>query len=133
VALGPRFTVEADLVAKQELREPVAGSHQVLAHVFTGSDEVAKRLLGRPGDADRVKPSGHQQPDEVLGVAAVGLHLLGRAAWDLARCCDHALDPGFAQGPGEPIAGRAGLIGRFHRSLERARQPHHRRTLAPER
>ena len=132
MALGPGSAVEARLVAQQELREPVACSHQVGADVLAGADQVAKRLLGRFGDPDRVELSGEQQADQVLGVAAIGLHLLARPSWDLPRRCDHALDPGAVERPGEAIAGRPRLIARPHRPFERAQEPHHRSTLATE-
>src|SRR5919197_2503226 len=46
VALRPRLALMANPVSKEELREPMAGAHQIAADVLAGPDEVAKRLLG---------------------------------------------------------------------------------------
>jgi hypothetical protein len=117
--------LEADLVPEQELREPVPGPHQVLTDVLAGADQVAERLLGRTGDANRMELARQQQADQVLGIAAVGLDLVARSAGDLAGCGDHALDAGYVERSREPVAGRAGLIAGPHWPFERAQEPHH--------
>ena len=76
----------------------MASSHQVLADVLASTHQVAKRLLGRAGDPDRVKLSSEQEADQLLGVAAVGLYLVGRPARIL---------PGAATTHSTPAASRA--------------------------
>lgn len=63
-----------------------------------------------PRHAHRMQLAGEQQAHQVLGVAAVGLDLLGRPARDLARRRDHALDPRTVERAGKPIARRPRLI-----------------------
>jgi hypothetical protein len=86
-------------VAQQELGDAVAGPHQVAADVLAGADQVAHRLFGGGGDPDGVQPADHQQADQPLGVAAIGLDpALGRAL-DLARRGDGALDASARANP----------------------------------
>ena len=40
-----------------------------------------------------MKLTGHQQPDQPLGIAAIGLHAIGRPTRDQPRRAHHALDP----------------------------------------
>jgi len=119
-------------VAQEQLREPVASPHQVDAEVLAGADQIPHRLLGRAWDADGAELARQEQADQVLGIAAVGLDPVGRAAGDLSRGGDQAVDLGRGQSPGEPIAGRPGLIGCPHRAGQRSAKLDHRSALAAE-
>ena len=125
MALGPVVALEAKVVAQQELGDAVAGPHQVSADVLARADQVAHRLLGRRWHPDSVQAADHQQAHQPLGVAAVGLDpVLGRAL-DLARGRDRAVDAPRCQRPGQPEAGRAGLIGDPHRRRQRGAEFRH--------
>jgi hypothetical protein len=65
--------VLADVVAQQQLAHPVACAHQIAADVLPRADEIPERLLLAAGDANRVQPVDHQQPQQPLGVALIGL------------------------------------------------------------
>ena len=124
MALRPRRpVVEADAVAQQQLREPVPAAHQVLADRLTRAHEVAQRLLLGPRHADRVQLAGQQQPDQQLGVAAIGLDAVARSARDLARRRDHALHAAPLELARQPVAGRPRLIRGAHRPRQPSAQP----------
>jgi len=40
-------------VAEEQLREPVAGAHQIAAGILTGAGQVARGLFFRPGHPHR--------------------------------------------------------------------------------
>jgi hypothetical protein len=114
MALGPVVALEAQVVAQQELGNPMAGPHKVTADVLAGADQVAHRLLGGSRDADGMQAADHQQPHEPLGIAAVGLDpVLGRAL-DLSRGRHRAFDTPRRQLPSQPEARWPCLIGDPH-------------------
>ena len=101
----------ADVVAQQELRQPLAGAHQIDSYVLTRTDQIAQRFLLGRRHPDRVQRVDHQQPHQPLGVTRVGLDLVLRRTLDLARRRDHTPDPRRHQRPRQPVTRRAGLIG----------------------
>jgi hypothetical protein len=116
--------VEADPVAQKQLAQPVPAAHQIHAHRLACAHEVAQRLLPGPRHPDRV------QPDQVLGVAAVGLDPLPGRARDLARRRHHALHAAPGKLARQPVARRPGLIGRAHRPRQPGAQPGRRADVA---
>jgi hypothetical protein len=94
VALRPRRpVVEPDPVPQQQLREPMPAAHQIHPHAVTGADQVAQGLLLIARHPDRVQLAGQQQPYQMLGITAIGLHPIPARARDLGRRRDDALDP----------------------------------------
>jgi hypothetical protein len=61
-------------------------AQQVPEDVLRGTNEVTQRLLLRARDADRVQPVDHQQPQQSLAVALIGLHPVAGGPLDLAAC-----------------------------------------------
>ncbi len=124
VALAARRpVVEADAVAQQQLAEPVAAAHQVDADGLARADEIAQRLLFATGNADGMQLAGQHQPDQQLGVAAVGPDTITGRPGDLARRCDDALHAASMQLAREPVPRRPGLVGRTHRARQPGAQP----------
>ena len=108
--------VKADPVAQQQLREPVTSAHQVDPDRFAGADQVAQRLLLGPRHPDRVKLPRQQQPHQMLGVTAIGLHAIPgtdghqRRRDDVARDADSRQQPQQVKPAGPRlIAGREAL------------------------
>jgi hypothetical protein len=128
--LGPVVTVEAQVVAQQELGDTVAGSHRVAADVLAGADQVPHRLFSGRRHPDCVKPPDHQQAHQSLGVAAVGLDPIGGRALDLPRSGNRAVDALRRQCPGQPKPRRARLIGDPHRRRQGSAEVRHLRGLA---
>jgi len=118
-----RPVIEAMAVAQQQLAQPVTLAHQIDADRFSGADEIAQRLLLVAGHADRLQLAGQQQPDEVLGVAAVGLHAVPRRARDLARRRDHAVHAAPGELARQSVPGRPRLIGGTDRTGQPGAQP----------
>ncbi|HEX3737193.1 MAG TPA: hypothetical protein VHV53_06585 [Solirubrobacterales bacterium] len=54
-----------------------------------------------------MKTADHQEAHQPLGVAAIGLHPVGRGALDLPRRGHHAGDPALLERPRQAEAGRA--------------------------
>src|SRR3954451_23843874 len=102
----------------------MARAHEIHADVLARADQVAQRLLIRPGDPDRVQLAGPQQPRQVLGVAAVGLDPVARRPRDLARRAHHTADAALLERARQPIARRARLIRHPHRPREPRAQAH---------
>lgn len=72
MALRPRRpVVEADAMAQQQLREPMAGAHQVCADRLASAHEIAQRLLLSSRNPDRVQLARQQQP-HAAAPAAIG-------------------------------------------------------------
>src|SRR3954447_23484882 len=113
---GPR--VVDDPVPEQQLREPVASTHQLTTHVLAGTHEIARRLFVRLRHPHRNKLTQTQQPRQPLGITAIGLDPIRPRARDPRRRRDRARDPGRRTGTREPIAGRTSLIGDTHRRRE---------------
>ncbi len=124
MGLCPVVAVKALVVTEQQLGKAVARAHQVPADVLAGADQVPAGLLVHRGNPDRRELAGHQQPDQQLGVAAIGLDPVGRRAGDLARCCDQAADAGGLERPRQPEPGRAGLIADPDRRRQRRAELH---------
>jgi len=118
-----RSLVKAHAVTQQQLGQPVAGTHQVHADRLTRTHEVAQRLLLRTRDADRVQLARQQQPDEQLGVTAIGLHAIARRTRDLARRCDHTRDIAPGELTREAVPRRPRLIGHPDRPRQSGAQP----------
>jgi hypothetical protein len=93
VAVCPRRPVlEAHVVAQQQLRQAVTAAHQIDADSLARTDEVTQRFFLGARDTHRMQLARQQQPDEMLGVTAIGLHLIAGRTRDLARCRDDAVD-----------------------------------------
>jgi hypothetical protein len=114
-----------DVVAQQQLREALAGAHQIATHRLPGADDVTQRFLLAGRDPDRVQPVDHQQPQHPLRVALIGLDAISARTLDLPRRRDHTPDPGRAQRPREPIPGRPSLVRRAGRTRQRAAELDH--------
>ena len=80
VLLRPVVAVKAMVVAEQQLAQAVASAHQIAADVLARTHQVTQRFLLDAGDPDPVQRTDHQQPQQPLGIAAVGLDpIVGRA------------------------------------------------------
>jgi hypothetical protein len=97
-------------VAQQELAEPVPRPGEVLDHVGSGAAQIPHRLLLEGGDADSHQLAGAVQPGQPAAVPPVGLDLVARCPGDQRRGDHLAADPHALQQPGQPEAGRAGLV-----------------------
>jgi hypothetical protein len=84
----------ADVVAQQQLAQPLPGAHQIAAQRLPGADDIAQRLLLSGRDPDRVQRVDHQQPQHALRVALIGLDLISGRPLDLPRRRDHTSHPG---------------------------------------
>jgi hypothetical protein len=107
VTFGPGApVVKPDPAPQQQLGQPVPAAHQIDAHRLARADQIAQRLLLGAGHPDRVQLARPQQPDQMLGITAVGLDPLARRARDLARRRHHHLHAAALQLAREPEAGR---------------------------
>jgi hypothetical protein len=122
VALG---AIEADVVAQQQLGQPVAGAHQIAAQVLTRADQVAQRLFLDGRDRDRVQLARDQQPHQPLGVALVGLDAIARSARHQPRRAHQTLDPCRRQPSRERKPCGPRLIGRAHRTRQARHERRH--------
>jgi hypothetical protein len=127
IGLGPvgLRAVEANLMAQQQLGQPVARAHQIAAQILTGTHQITQRLLLHARDRDRTKLTGHQQPDQALGIAAIGLHAIRRPPRDQPRRAHHTLHPHRPQLARQHEPRRPRLIRRAHRPRQRARERRH--------
>ena len=127
VAPGPVVAgaVVADVVAQQELPEPVPGAHQITADVLARANHVAQRLLLAARNTDWVQSRRSSKGARVARRRAVGLDLVLRGTLDLSRRRDHAVDPGRRERAGEPEPGRARLVRDARRAGQRGAEPHH--------
>lgn len=81
MALSPGRLLGVDApVPQQQLRDAVAAAHQLAPHLLAGAGEVAGGLERGWWDGDRRQRPGHQQPDEQLGILAIGLDTLAGGA-----------------------------------------------------
>ena len=112
-------------MAEKQLREPVAGPHQIAAGVLAGADEIARGLFFRPGHPHRRDLAESEQPRQPLGVSAVGLDPVGSRS-DLRRRRDDATDPTLTTRTRKPVPGRSRLVHDPDRHRQRL-QPRHRR------
>ncbi len=94
--------VEADLVPQQQLRQPMPGTHQIPAQILAGANEVTQRLFLDARDRHPVQFAGRQQPDQPLGVAAIGLDAITRPARNQAGRTDQTVDTDRFQLAREP-------------------------------
>src|SRR5213592_3565207 len=106
---GARAVVVTDVVAKQELAQPMARPHQVTADVLACPDEIAQRFLLAAWDTDRVQSADHQQTHEPFSIPPIGLDAVLRGTLDLPRRRDDTAHPGRVQGtrelkPGGPAS-----------------------------
>jgi hypothetical protein len=102
-------------VAQQELRQSVAGAHQIAADVLARSDQVAQRLLSLAGHPHRMQLAGQQQPHQVFGHRVESVFIRSPAARGiLPGRGNHAVDPALGELTGKPIAGGPGLIANAH-------------------
>jgi len=60
-------------MAREELHQPVAPAEEILLHVLPTPEEISHRLGGLVRDADAGQFAGAEEPDELHGIAAVGL------------------------------------------------------------
>jgi hypothetical protein len=97
---------EGDVVAQQQLAQPVTGAHQITPHILACPDQVTQRLLLGARNPHRVQTVDHQQPHQPLRVTPVGLHLVLGRALDLPRCRDHTLNVMKEGPPGARDNGR---------------------------
>lgn len=116
VNLRPRVaTVVDDAVPQKRFRHPVAGRHEIPATVLSGTHQITGRLL---------LDAGHRHFDDLPEVqqmprgARVVLHPISGRALQLRRCRHQTLEARRCQEPGEPEAGRPGLVGNRHRSWQ---------------
>ena len=86
-----------------------------------------------PGTRTGCSLPGQQQPHQMLGVTAIGLHPIPRRARDLRRRRDHALHPALRELAREPVPGRAGLIRDPHRPRQPGAEPRRLADLAAHR
>jgi hypothetical protein len=114
----PGGALEDEPVPQEQLREPLAGTHQIAACVLAGTHEITGCLLDRVGHAHRHELAQAQEPRQALGVAAVGLHSVTWCTRDLRGRCDRARDPCPRAGTREPVSGRPRLLGDPHRARQ---------------
>ena len=105
-------------------------AHQIHPDRVTRADQVTQRLLLIAGNPDRVQLARQQQPHQMLGVAAIGLHAIPARPRDLARRRDHTLHATLDQLARQPIPGWAGLIRHPHRPRQTRAEPGRPRGLA---
>jgi hypothetical protein len=96
---------------------------QVGADVFTGTDQVPRRLLFHAGHRDRHDLAQVQQPGQVPGIAHIGLDPIPRRTLQLRRRRDQAIDTFRGEEPGQPEPGRPGLVGHRDRPRQTANPP----------
>jgi hypothetical protein len=134
VTFRPRSSVvEPDPVPQQQLREPVPAPHQVDTDRFASTNQVTQRLLLIARNPNRMQLPGQQQPDEVLGVATIGLDPIPRRAGNLARRRDHALHTTLGEFTREPVPSRASLIRHPHLPRQPLAKRRHLRDLGAHR
>jgi hypothetical protein len=71
----------------------VARAHQIAAQVLARAHQVLERLLLDARHDNALKLTGHQQSHQSLGIAAIDLHPIRRAARDQPRRAHQTLDP----------------------------------------
>ena len=84
--------VEADLVAQQQLRQPMTGAHEIAAQILPRTHQIAQRLFLDAGTATAMQLTRGQQPHQALGVAAIGLDAIARPARNQPRRADQTVD-----------------------------------------
>jgi hypothetical protein len=81
VALTPVLAGDVETpVPVQELQQPMAPAQDIATHVLPTPRQIANRFLDLVGDMDRRQLTGAKEPDQLDGVAAVGLDPLTRPA-----------------------------------------------------
>jgi hypothetical protein len=111
--VGPRpvrGVAEDPAVPEQELRQAMAGPEDVLTEVLAQPEQVADRFFVRRRDPDRGELAGPEQPAQLAGIAAIGLHPVAGLARGERWGDDHAVDVERAQLPLELVPARPGLI-----------------------
>ena len=124
----PRGRVVHRAMAKQQLREPVAGPHQIAAGILARADQITRGLLVRPGHPHSGDLTQPQQPRQPLSIPPVGLDPIGHRR-DLRRRRDNAADPRHTTGTRKPVPGRSRLVHDPNRRRQRL-QPRHRPLVA---
>jgi hypothetical protein len=123
VPAGPRLPAGPhDPLTQQELADPVPGPHQVRTDVFSGPDQVPRRLLRLGGHHHLDDFVELEQPGQMGCVAGVGLDPITRWALQLRRRRDQTRHVVAAEVAGQAEAGRTGLVDHLHRARQ-ARDP----------
>jgi hypothetical protein len=114
--------VEADLVTQQQLRQPMPRAHQIATQVLPRAHEVAQRLFLDARDRHPVQFAGGEQPDQALGVAAIGLHAITRPARNQPRRAHQTVNTDRLKLAREHEPGRPSLIGCAHQPRQSGRE-----------
>ena len=117
--------VEADLVAQQQLREPMPRAHQIAAQILPRADQVTQRFRLDARHRDAMQLPRRQQPHQPLGVTPIGLDPITRRPRNQPRRADQTIDTDRLQPAREHEPGRPGLIGRAHRTRQPRRERRH--------
>ncbi len=120
---GPGTTRVALATAQQELRETVAGTHQIATEIVDRAYQITEALIrGRRHEREPQFPGG-QQPHEADRIAAVGLDPVPRTFRDRPGRHDLHHDPSLARRAHQPEPGRPGLVDRTHPRSELPQEP----------
>ena len=156
VALGPVLARDVEPpVPIEKLQQPMAPPQDVAAHVLPAPRQIANRFLGLVGHMDRGQLAGAKEPDQLGGIATVGLdplpwpprrqrrgdHLTGRATGGDLSVEIVPRDAGFVAGRDGALARQSpkqpldqmrllGHLALLRLSLPRAQDRHHELPLA---
>jgi len=123
--LRPLPARKAQPATQQELRQAVAGAHQVPARVVDATHEIAEALVRLAGHERERQLAGREQSHQPLGVTAVGLDPIPRRLGDRPRRDDPQVKTTIRRRACEPEPRRPGLIDSAHRSPELLQEPGH--------
>jgi len=107
---GPALVGLAQTATKQVFHQPVLGATLVDLRGRTLADEISQSLVLGGGDPDRREVAGLVRLGELLGIAAIGLHLVAGLLGNERRCDDLAVDAELGELPVEGVARRSGLV-----------------------
>src|SRR5262245_11412066 len=106
----------AHTASEQELRQAVAGPHQIAAHILDRTGQVTELLIGKARHEREPQLPGRQQPRQPDRVTPIGLDPITRPPRDRPRRDNLEPNPTLTSGPGQPEPGRTRLI---HRARSR--------------
>ena len=120
-----------DVVAQQQLAQPVPGAHQIPAQRLPGTDEIAQRLLlPDPGPGPRAAP-GQQQPRTSSASRASVLTLSPLARGIFPGAATTHSTPALLQRARQAVPRRPGLVRDAHRSAADRRRTRPPRAYRP--
>jgi hypothetical protein len=104
-------------MAVEELEEPMTPSQHIPPHGLATPEQIADRFLRLVGHMDGGQLAGAKEPDELDGIATIGLDSLASSPWRQCRGNHRARDAARGDLPVEVVARYPGLVARGHRPL----------------